>query len=496
LGIGMSLESEPRRSLSGSEQQVDTSRSFRRQLQTVIEAGFAFGLREERPFELPARLFEQLPFAVYICDRDGLVLRYNRRAAELWGRSPRSGDPDERFCGSYRMFRPDGSPLAHHQCPMADVLRTGVSVREEEVHIERPNGSRGIALVDIEPITDSEGNIVGAVNCFQDITERKRNEEAAQQLAAIVESSDDAIVGNGLDGVITSWNRGAERIFGYLTGEAIGNPITILIPPNRQKEEQTIMQRIRRGQRVEPFETVRQCKHGSLIDVSLTVSPVRNAQGKIIGASKIARDITERKRTEAQIVNLAREAEHRTKNILATVQATVRLSHSNTPDDLKELIEGRINALAKVHTLFVQSRWTGAELHNLVTQELLPYRDDKETRVRINGPAIMLEPNMAQMVAISVHELATNAAKYGSLSAADGSVEIAWSCTADGRLNLRWTESGGPAVAPPTHRGFGTRILEKIVGGQLGGQVRFDWRDQGLICEIALPLQGPQRPAD
>ena len=260
-----------------------------------------------------------------------------------------------------------------------------------------------------------------------------------------------------------------------------------MIPPDHQKEEEGIIERIRRGQRIEHYETVRQRKHGSLIDVSLTISPVRNAQRKIIGASKIARDITERKRSEAQIVNLAREAEHRTKNILATVQATVRFSHSSTADDLKKLIEGRINALAKVHTLFVESRWTGAELHTLVA---LPYRGEREGLVRINGPVVMLEPNTAQMIAISFHELATNAAKYGSLSATDGAVEIAWSCPADGRLSLRWTESGGPAVTPPTHCGFGTRIMEKIIEGQLGGQVRFDWRDQGLTCEIALPLAG------
>jgi PAS domain S-box-containing protein len=321
---------------------------------------------EEQAFELPGRLFEQLPFAVYVCDQDGLVLRYNRRAAELWGRSPKLGDPDERFCGSYRMFRPDSSLLPHHQCPMADVLRTGISVREQEVHIERPDGLRGIALVDIEAIKDSDGNIVGAVNCFQDITERKHS--------------------------------------------------------------------------------------------------------------------------EAQIVNLAREAEHRTKNILATVLATVRLSHSDRSADLKQLIEGRINALAKVHALFVQSRWTGAELHSLVAQELLPYRGEKEARVRTNGPTVMLEPYTAQTVAISLHELATNAAKYGSLSAADGHVEIAWSRTADGRLSLRWIESGGPPVTPPTHRGFGTSIMENIIAGQLKGEVRFDWRDQGLTCEIALPL--------
>jgi PAS domain S-box-containing protein len=331
-------------------------------------ARVALGLREERAFELPARLFEQLPFAIYVCDREGLVLRYNRRAAELWGRSPELRDPDERFCGSYRMFGPDGSLLPHHECPMADVLRTGVSVREREVHIERSDGSRGIALVNIEAVKDGDGNLVGAVNCFQDITERKR--------------------------------------------------------------------------------------------------------------------------IEAQFINLAHEAEHRTKNILSTVLATVRLSHSDTPDDLKKVIEGRVNALANVHTLFVQSRWTGAELHSLVAQELLPYRGEAERRVRIDGPPVMLEPNTAQAIAISLHELATNAAKYGSLSAADGRIEITWSCTANGRLSLRWIESRGPTVTRPTRRGFGTRVIENIIG-QLGGEAHFDWHDQGLTCEIALLLHSP-----
>ena len=485
-------ESEPRGSLSGSEQPVDTPGSFGHQpVQTSIEAGFTFGLREERPFELPARLFEHLPFAVYVCGRDGLVLRYNRRAADLWGRSPKPGDPDERYCGSYRMFRPDGSALPHHQCPMADVLRTGVAVREQEVHIERPNGSRGIALVDIEPIWDGDGTIVGAVNCFQDITQRKRFEDAAQQLAAIVESSDDAIVGKNLDGIITSWNRGAERIFGYPTKEAIGRPITILSPPNHQNEEETIMRQIRRGQRVEPFETVRQCKHGNLIDVALTISPVRNAQGKIVGASKIARDITERKRSEAQIINLAREAEHRTKNILATVQATVRLSHSKTPEDLKELIEGRIDALAKVHTLFVESHWTGAELHSLVTQELLPYRSDGEARVRIKGPDVMLEPNMAQTVAISMHELATNAAKYGALSA-NGAVSVTWQKpTANNgttTLTVVWQEFDGPPVKPPRQSGFGTSLIRDLIPHELGGRVELVFEPDGVRCHIDIPL--------
>jgi PAS domain S-box-containing protein len=448
----------------------------------------ALKLVEEKSFELPGPLFEQLPFAIYVCDRDGFVLRYNRRASELWGRSPKPGDISERFCGSYRLFRPNGSFLPHDQCPMADVLRTGLSVREQEVHIERPDGSRGIALVDIEAVKDSSGNIVGAVNCFQDITERKRSEEATLRLAAIIASSNDAVLSKDLDGIVSSWNRGAERIFGYLAEEVIGQSVNILIPHDYREEEETIFGRVRSGQRVEHYQTIRQRKDGSLIDISLTMSPILNADGKVVGASKIARDVTDNKRSEAQIISLAHEAEHRTKNILATVSAMVRLSRSDKPDDLKQLIEGRINALANVHGLFVQSRWEGAELRSLATQEVLPYGRETEGRVRFDGPPIMLEPNRAQAVAISLHELATNAAKYGSLSVVDGRVGIVWSRTADGRLSLHWNEAGGPAVTPPTNRGFGTRIIENIIG-QLKGEVHFDWRGQGLACKIILPIE-------
>ena len=142
-------------------------------------------------------------------------------------------------------------------------------------------------------------------------------------LASTVENSDDAIVSKSLDGIITSWNKGAEHVFGYAAEEAIGQPITILIPKDRQNEEREILTHIRRGEGIVHFETVRQRKHGSLIAVSITVSPVKNAEGKIIGASKIARDITEQKRDHEQIVTLAREAEHRSKNLLAIVQAAV-----------------------------------------------------------------------------------------------------------------------------------------------------------------------------
>jgi PAS domain S-box-containing protein len=346
-----------------------------------------------------------------------------------------------------------------------------------------------------EVTVDSRMQLLGGDTVLEvnrDVTERKHievalyeSEQRLRMLASIVESSDDAIVSKNLDGIITSWNRGAERVFGYTAEEVIGQPITIVIPQDRQGEEREILTRIRRGERIDHFETIRQRKHGSLIVVSLTVSPVKNAEGRIVGASKIARDITEQKRDQEKIATLAREAEHRSKNLLATVQATVNLSQADTSDGLKSAIEGRIQALANVHSLFAQSRWIGAELSTLATQELSPFRRDNEARVRIDGPQVLLEPNTAQMVAVILHELATNAVKYGALAAAQGRVEVNWSHPGDGWLTLRWIEMGGPPVKPPTRQGFGHRVIERMIG-QLKGKSSFDWRPQGLACEIAF----------
>jgi PAS domain S-box-containing protein len=315
----------------------------------------------------------------------------------------------------------------------------------------------------------------------------RESEQRLRWLGSIVESSDDAIVSKNLDGIITSWNQGAERIFGYSVAEAVGQPITILIPRDRHDEERTILTRIRRGERIDHFETIRQRKDGSLISVSLTVSPVKNTEGTIVGASKIARDITEQKRSHEQIGNLAREAEHRSKNVLASVQAIVNLSRSDTAEHLKQAIEGRVRALANVNSLFAQTRWIGAELSTIAAQELAPYSGKDESRVRIDGPPVLLEPDAAQAIAITLHELATNAAKYGALSVAGGKVDLQWSHEAGKRLQLRWTETGGPTVRKPTRQGFGGRIVEQM-SAQLKGETRFDWRREGLVCEITVPV--------
>ena len=306
-----------------------------------------------------------------------------------------------------------------------------------------------------------------------------------QVLLSIVENSDDAIITMNLEGIISSWNKSAERLFGYSAREVIGRSVTILLPSERDDEEFAILARLTSGERVDHYETVRQRKDDSLVDISLTVSPIKDAEGRIIGASKIARDITERKRNDERIAMLAREAEHRTKNILATVQATISLSHSDTADGVKRAIAGRVEALAKLHDLFVKSRWAGAELSHIVTQELAPYVAEERMRARIDGPNVFLDPTAAQAIGVTLHELATNAAKYGSLSVPKGQVEVVWCRATDGQLILRWTETGGPP-AKKQRQGFGTSVTERMIQGQLGGKMHFDWRTEGLACEIVI----------
>ena len=326
----------------------------------------------------------------------------------------------------------------------------------------------------------------------RDITKRieievalRESEQRLRWIGSVVESSDDAIVSKNLDGIITSWNRGAERLFHYTADEAIGQPITIIIPQDRLDEERAILARLRRGERINHFETVRQRKHGGLITISLTVSPVKNAEGKTVGASKVARDITEQKRNQGHISVLAREAEHRSKNLLSNVQAIVNLSQSDTSEGLKHVISGRIRAMSNVHSLFVESRWIGAELSAIATQELAPYLDEHDARARTEGPKVLLEPDAAQAVAVILHELATNASKYGALSNTKGQIKLTWSCAEDGQLTLRWTELGGPRVKVPERQGFGGRLIERTIS-QLSGKARFDWCSEGLVCEIAL----------
>lgn len=248
-------------------------------------------------------LFEMGPAAVYYCNASGVIENFNHRAVELWGRAPVRNEPLERYCGSYKLYRTDGTFLPHECCPMAEVLRNDISeARDQEVLIERPDCSRITVVVNIRQLKNEVGQVTGAVNCFYDVTDRKLAEHATARLAAIVECSDDAIIAKDLDGIIKSWNLGAERLFGYTAEQAIGQSITMLIPPDRLGEETLILECIRRGEHVDHYESVRRHNDGRLLNVSLTISPIIDSHGDIVGASKIARDITGRKLADAALV--------------------------------------------------------------------------------------------------------------------------------------------------------------------------------------------------
>jgi PAS domain S-box-containing protein len=359
-------------------------------------------------------------------------------------------------------------------------LKTGKPVRGVEAVAERPDGTRVPFAPYPTPIFDASGELAGGVNMLVDLTHRKLAEENAQRLAAIVTSSDDAIISKDLNGIIKSWNRGAERLFGYNSEEVIGRPVTILIPPERLDEEPSILARLRRGERIDHYETVRRRKDGSLVDISLTVSPIVSADGRIIGASKIARDITERKRVQEQQKVLLAEIMHRVKNTLATVQAIAGQTLLRAPADERTAFTARLHALSKAHDLLTSDKWDRASLREVINAAVGPFQLERFT---VEGPDTWLNASMSLQVTLALHELATNAVKYGALRNTTGRVRVTWERLEAGRLKLSWRETDGPRVTTPKHKGFGSILIEHAFEG-----ARFEYAPQGLTCTFEISI--------
>ena len=565
-----------------------------------------------------------------------------------------------------KYVHPDDRPAVR---AAADEAMRTKSMFELDHRVIRADGTLGWTHSRAAPLIDVEGKVIEWIGTATDISESKRTDEARASLAAIVESSDDAIVGKDLDGVIRTWNRGAQRLFGYTAEEAVGRSVTMLMPPDRRHEEPGILARIRRGERISHHETVRQHKDGRLIDVSLTISPIIDATGRIIGASKIARDIGERRRDEektlvqrrilemvataaplveildavvlflearepgtrcgilrlddegrhfrrgsgpslpeayhvaldgapiappyagscseaahrgatvlvpdvenetryseewrtlmaacgiragrstpirgaggrvlgslaiyhdrprdpdpsdselidiathlaaiaierdrerealqqraAQLKVLVDELNHRVKNTLATVQslAVQSMREAKSAEQGRTALDARLLALARAHDVLTREHWGRAPISEIVAGATSAYRGRGATPARIEsaGPEIFLRPKAALAISMALHELATNAVKYGALSDADGRVAITWAPAGEdgGRFRLEWREMDGPPVTPPGRRGFGSRLLEKGLAYDLGGEVRLAFERTGLVCTIEAPI--------
>ncbi|MFA7604131.1 MAG: PAS domain S-box protein [Novosphingobium sp.] len=619
----------------------------------------------------------ELPIAIYATDADGFIVYHNPAAAALWGYDPAPGEV--RWCGSHLLFGQDGAPLAHAASPMARAARSGAHA-PPRLRAQRRDGGHYTFVPHSRPLTDDRGRVVGAIHLILDVRGRDGADEETQRLAAIVESSDDAIVSKQLDGTITSWNSAAERLFGWRAEEIVGQSVLALIPEDRHDEEALIIERLRRGERIEHFETVRRHKSGVLFDISLTISPIRRSDGMIVGASKIARDITQKKQAEellqrqahrldilnrvARIISqdldldrivqavtdeatalsgaqfgaffhnagdgegagtyrlhslsgaprerfeklgmprgtellaatfadkaivrsadiredprygrsgpqrgmpaghlpvvsylavpvvsssgkviggllfghgepdrfgpetetlisaiaaqaavaidnarlhqaaqaeiaqrkaaeaakelLLHEVKHRVKNTLATVQALVTQTLKGTPAEEKEAFIGRLHTLSGAHDLLTQSDWRDIGLAALARRSLAAFTDGASARVTWESPDVGLSANRAVLLTMVLHELGTNAVKYGALSVEQGRVSLAWRMIAAERptLRLEWCESGGPPVTPPARRGFGSRMIAAALQGS-DGRVEFDYRPDGLRVTADLVL--------
>jgi PAS domain S-box-containing protein len=434
------------------------------------------------------QLLSLLPIAIYMTDADGRITYFNDAAAELWGQRPHLGTVQ--WCGSWRLYWPDGQPMRHEECPMAVTLKEGKPVRGQEAIAERPDGTRVRFLPYPTPLRDDSGRLIGAINLLMDTSHRYDAEIESARLAAIVASSNDAIVSKTLDGTVTSWNAAATGIFGYEAGEMIGQSITRIIPPELRDEERHILARLQRGERIEHYDTVRITKDGRRIDISLTVSPVRDRIGRIVGASKVARDVTDRKRAEKLQALLTDELNHRVKNSLATVQAIANqsLRHTTSPAEFVSSFMGRVQALASAHDLLTQTKMQGAELRKLIKEQVLLDQEQDE-RVSFSGPHLLLGPHSTVHLGMVLHELATNARKYGALSVPRGRLSVKWELRTNGgrSLHLVWQERNGPKVNAPSSRGFGSTLIEQTPAMH-GGQASIHYGADGVTCKIRLPL--------
>jgi PAS domain S-box-containing protein len=428
---------------------------------------------------------------IFACAKDGTLVEFNQRCIEFWGVEPAAGDA--KFGEACKIYCADGHALPQADNPMAVALQTGKPVESAELIFERPNGERIAVDVGVNPIFAADGELIGAVGCIQDA--RKRELQAAR-LAAIVASSDDAIVSKSLDGYITTWNAGAERIFGYSAQEMVGQHITRIIPAELRSEEDDILARLQKGERIDHFETVRVAKDGRRIDVSVTISPIRDASGKPVGASKVGRDISDQKHFERSQQLLIDELNHRVKNTLAMVQsiANQTVQRTKNPIEFAASFSGRLHALAQTHTLLTQSIWQGADLLTMIREQLPVGPSD--SRVSYSGPSVMLNAQTALHLGLVLHELATNAMKYGALSKPNGRLSIRWTVRTEGGrcLSLRWEERGGPKVSVPASRGFGSTLIEKSLEAH-GGVTSIRYEAQGMTCDIKLPLSDNEESA-
>ena len=433
-------------------------------------------------------LFDSTSVATLFLDNELRIRRFTPRLCEIF--ALRDGDEG----------RPITDIVTHlSQAGLGGDVRTVIrtlSPVEREVIVPERGTSY---LMQVRPYRDINNVVDGAVVTFMDISERKREEEARSRLATIVESSQDAIFSQDRDGNVTSWNAGAAELFGYAAAEIVGRSAEILLPEDMAHDMAVVMGGLVNGERIARRDTQRRTKDGRLVDVSITWSALLTAEGTIHGVSVIARDIRLRREAEGRAELLMGELNHRVKNVLTVVSILVMQSAraNDTIAAFSDELQGRLRAMANAHDLVGGAMLSAVPLAAMVSMELAPYQNAGPS-ITITGPAVLLTAQAALAMSMAIHELATNAAKYGSLSTPAGSLTVEWSLAATPSpgddaavprtLTMIWTEAGGPEVTPPARRGFGSTLIERVLAHDNQATVDREFRPSGIRCTIVLPI--------
>ncbi|WP_221930861.1 PAS domain S-box protein [Telmatospirillum sp. J64-1] len=572
-------------------------------------------------------ILELLPVGVFVCDAEGVIQRFNQKAAEIWGRAPDVGHKSERFCGAYRAWRADGTQLTLEDMPVAEVLRTGAVVRNLEVQIEQPNGTRLWVLIHVEPIRSKTGQVLGAINTFQDITSRKVTEQRLQEseelLRKVIDNTPECVKIVSQDGTLLQMNPAGLRMIGAESAEqALGAHVSALIAPEhldhwlekhaqvcqgngcswefdiiglrgtrrhmettavrlsmpngetaqlavtrditeRKKYETALRERerhfrellealptavyttdaagrvtfyneaaaefwgfrpevgktewcgswrlywpdgtplahedcpmaiaVKENRVIRGMEAVAERPDGTRIPFIPYPTPLHDSSGRLIGAVNMLIDISPHKAAAARQKLLIDELNHRVKNTLATVQSlAIQCFRGTLASDPGQRFMGRLLALSKAHDVLTQENWESASLQEVVMTAAKALGDTGLGQLTIEGPDLRVSPRMALSLSMTIHELSTNATKYGALSSPAGKVTIVWQVEQDGEgrrhLFWRWTEQGGPPVRPPARKGFGTRLLEWGVAHELKADASLAYGLEGVTYTLRAPL--------
>ena len=421
--------------------------------------------------------------AIFSIDREGLVQTWNDGANRLYGY-----DAAEIIGKPLSVLVPSNDRSTSAKT-VGDILSGETNVFQATRL--RKDGSRISVEISGAPIRSASGRVLGISTIHRDVTDARRTAVADARLAAVVGASHDAIVTLDGDARVETWNKGAEELFGWTASQAVGKPASFIVPQDRMREHDMLTDRIATGESAF-VETVRVTNNERRVAVAASFSPLVDSGG-VVGSTVTFRDIGERLARESHIQLLLKELSHRSKNLLAVVQGIARQSAMRTADSKTFLdnFSARLRALANSHDLIVQENWHGADMHALVSAQTGAFEITEDV-VRISGERLLVKPEAAQNIGLSLHELASNALRHGALSSPEGHVEIDWRFVdgeAGRQLQLTWREFGGPVARLPQRSGFGILVLSTITPRALGGKADLIADADGLRWQLEAPAK-------